>query len=432
MEMGLGKTLATLTAISYLMYEELEVEKVLVIAPLRVAESTWDAEIKKWDHIKHLTYSKVLGSAKQRKEALKQKADIYIINRENVAWLVALYASAFPFDMVIIDESSSFKSHKSQRFKALRMARPLISRVVELTGTPSPNNLIDLWSQIYLLDQGKRLGKYITNYRDNYFNVGQSNGHIVYSYELKKNGEKAIYERISDICVSMKTKDYLKLPEKINRTVDIILPERDFNKYKDFEKKKVLELMDEEEISVLNAAGLSNKLMQFANGAVYNDNREFKEVHSEKLKALEEIVDCANRKPVLVFYSFKHDYERIKKHLKKYKPKKLEGNQDIIDWNDGKIELLLAHPASCGHGLNLQAGGNIIVWFGLTWSLELYQQAVARLYRQGQKENVIIHHLVAKNTIDEDVLKALENKASGQDALMEAVKARIRKYKKEV
>jgi SNF2 family DNA or RNA helicase len=429
LDMGLGKTVSTLTAVSHLMYEELEVDKVLVIAPLRVADATWDAEIKKWDHLKHLRYSKVLGSAAKRKAALKIKADIYIINRENISWLIGYYGTAFPFDMVVIDELSSFKSPKAQRFKALKMVRPLINRVVGLTGTPSPNSLIDLWSQLYLLDTGERLGKFIGHYRSNYFNPGQTNGHVVFNYKLKKKSEELIYEKISDICISMKARDYLDLPERIDRTVDVVLSEKDEKMYDDFEKKMVLQFMDEEEISVANAAGLSNKLLQYANGAVYNEDKQVKEIHNEKLNTLEEIVDCANGKPILVFYSFKHDYDRIMKQLKQYKPKKLETAKDIEEWNKGNIKLLLAHPASCGHGLNLQAGGHIIVWFGLTWSLELYQQANARLDRQGQKQNVIIHHLVTKGTIDEDVLKALEGKASGQDALMEAVKARVRKYK---
>ncbi|GKX27861.1 DEAD/DEAH box helicase [Vallitalea longa] len=411
------------------MYEELEVDKVLVIAPLRVADATWDAEIKKWDHLKHLTFSKVLGTAARRKEALKAKADIYIINRENISWLVGYYGTAFPFDMVVIDELSSFKSPKAQRFKALKMVRPLINRVVGLTGTPSPNSLIDLWSQLYLLDMGERLGKFIGHYRTNYFNPGQTNGHVVFNYKLKRQSEELIYERISDICISMKARDYLDLPERIDRTVDVVLSDQDQKMYEEFEKKMVLQFMDQEEISVANAAGLSNKLLQFSNGAVYNEDKQVREIHKEKLNTLEEIVDCANGKPILVFYSFKHDYDRIMKQLKKYKPKKLESSKDIKDWNNGKIRLLLAHPASCGHGLNLQAGGHIIVWFGLTWSLELYQQANARLDRQGQTQNVIIHHLVTKGTIDEDVIKALRSKATGQDALMEAVKARVRKYK---
>lgn len=429
LDMGLGKTVSTLTAINRLMYEELEINKVLVIAPLRVADSTWGSEIEKWNHLKHLKFSKVLGSASKRKAALKEKADIYIINRENVAWLVGYYGMSFPFDMVVIDELSSFKNPKSIRFKTLKQVRPIVSRVVGLTGTPAPNTLIDLWSQMYLLDMGERLGKFIGNYRAKYFTPGQSSGHVVYTYRLNKNSEKIIYQKIGDICISMKARDYLDLPERISRNVEVVLSEKDKFKYTEFEKKMVLELMEDEEISVLNAAGLSNKLLQFANGAVYDDEKNIKSVHDEKLKALDEIVDCANGHSVLVFYSFKHDYDRIKKYLKKYKPKKLETSQDIEAWNRGELQLLLAHPASCGHGLNLQAGGNIIVWFGLNWSLELYQQANARLDRQGQTKNVIIHHLVAKGTIDEDVLNALNRKAVGQEALMDAVKARIKKYK---
>lgn len=413
------------------MYEDLEVDKVLVIAPLRVAESTWDAEIKKWEHLKHLKYSKVLGSAAKRKAALKENADIYLINRENVTWLVGQYGSAFPFDMVVIDELSSFKSHKASRFKALKLIRPLVKRVVGLTGTPAPNTLIDLWSQMYLLDMGERLGKTVGKYRREYFNPGQTNGHIVYNYKLKgKDSKEAIYERISDICVSMKAKDYLDLPERIDRKVNIELPVNIKKRYEDFEKEMILQFADEEEISVANAAGLSNKLLQFSNGAVYNDDKDAIEIHDSKLKALEEILDCSNGQPVLVFYSFKHDYDRICKHLKKYKPKKLQGSEDIETWNKGNIQLLLAHPASCGHGLNLQAGGNLIVWFGLNWSLELYQQANARLDRQGQTKNVIVHHLVSKGTIDEDVLRALERKETGQNALMDAIKARVKKYRK--
>lgn len=432
LDMGLGKTVSTLTAIDILMYQDLEVNKVLVIAPLRVADSTWDAEIKKWDHLKHLTFSKILGPARKRKEALKADADIYLINRENVTWLVGQYGSAFPFDMVVVDELSSFKSPKANRFKSLKLIRPLVNRVVGLTGTPAPNTLIDLWSQLYLLDMGERLGKTVGKYRREYFNPGQTNGHVVYNYKLKQRSEEAIYDRIGDICISMKAKDYLNLPARIDRTVDIVLSEKDQFRYMEFEKKMILEFMDEEEISVANAAGLSNKLLQFSNGAVYNEDRDVREIHDEKLRALDEIVECANGQPVLVFYSFKHDFERIQKYLKKYKPKKLVGNEDIENWNDGNIQLLLAHPASCGHGLNLQAGGNIIVWFGLNWSLELYQQANARLDRQGQTENVIVHHLVTKGTIDEDVLKALQRKEVGQNALMDAVKARVRKYKKAV
>lgn len=431
LDMGLGKTVSTLTAISYLMYEDFEIEKVLVIAPKKVAENTWSNEIKKWDHLKHLTVSKVLGTEKARKEALKAKADIYVINRENVAWLVGLYQTAFPFDMVVLDELSSFKSPKAIRFKALRMVRPLIKRVVGLTGTPAPRGLIDLWSQLYLLDMGDRLGKTVTGYREKYFTPGRSNGHVVFDYKLRQDSDNLIYSKISDICISMKAEDYLTLPERIDRTVEIKLPTAIKTKYDEFEKEQVLALEDSEDISAINAAALSNKLLQFANGAVYDAEKSFHEVHKEKLEALEEIVDAANGQSVLVFCSFKHDYERIKKHLKAYKPQLLETPEDEQRWNDGKIQVLLAHPASVGYGLNLQEGGNIIVWYGLNWSLELYQQANARLHRQGQARPVIIHHLVVSGTMDEDVMKSIEGKAECQEALMQAVKVRVQKYKKQ-
>lgn len=431
LDMGLGKTVSALTAVDFLMYEDMDVDKVLVIAPKRVAEDTWTTEASKWDHLKHLKISKVLGTERQRKEALRAEADIYVINRENVAWLVGLYRTAFPFDMVIIDELSSFKSPKSIRFKALRMVRPFVKRVVGLTGTPAPRGLVDLWSQIYLLDMGERLGKTITGYRSKYFTPGKTNGHVVFDYKLQEGSEKAIYDQISDICVSMKAKDYLSLPERINRTVEIRLPAPIKAKYEDFEREQVLALEDSEDISAINAAALSNKLLQFANGAVYDAEKNYHEVHKEKLDALEEIVESANGQPVLVFYSFKHDLDRIRKHLKAYKPQTLDTSDDIKRWNRGEISVLLAHPASAGHGLNLQAGGNIIVWYGLNWSLELYQQANARLDRQGQTKPVIVHHLVVSGTMDEDVMKSIDGKAQCQDALMDAVKARIEKYKKQ-
>lgn len=430
LDMGLGKTVSALTAAERLIYEELEIDKVLVIAPKKVAENTWTNEASKWDHLCHLRIAKVLGTEKQRKEALKENADIYVINRENVAWLVGYYRSAFPFDMVIIDELSSFKSPKAIRFKALRMVRPLVKRVVGLTGTPTPRSLVDLWAQLYLLDMGERLGKTVTGYREHYFIPGRSNGHVVFDYKLQNGSEQAIYDRISDICISMKAEDYLTLPERIDRTVELALPDSVKAKYDEFEREQILALEDADEISAINAAALSNKLLQFANGAVYDADRNYHEVHREKLEALEEIVDTANGQPVLVFYNFKHDLERIMKHLKAYKPQTLATPEDEKRWNDGKIQVLLAHPASVGYGLNLQDGGNIIVWYGLNWSLELYLQANARLHRQGQKRPVIIHRLVVSGTMDEDVVKSLEGKAECQDALMNAVKARIRKYKK--
>lgn len=430
MDMGLGKTVATLTAINKLMYEDLEVDKVLVIAPKRVAEDTWTTETMKWDHLRHLRLSIVLGSEKQRKEALKQKADIYVINRENVAWLVGMYQNAFPFDMVVVDELSSFKSAKAIRFKSLRMVRPLVKRVVGLTGTPAPNSLIDLWPQLYLLDMGERLGKSITRYRETYFRPNRRNGHVIFDYKLLEGSQKAIYNKISDICISMKAKDYLQLPERITKDIHIYLSERDKAKYDEFERDQILAIEDADEISAVNAAALTNKLLQFANGAVYDVNKDWHSVHPAKLEALEETVEAATGQPVLIFYSYKHDLERIKKKLKAYKPRTLDNRDDIQAWNRGEIPVLLAHPASAGHGLNLQAGGNIIVWFGNTWSLELYQQANARLDRQGQTKPVVVYRFITVGTMDEDVIKAIERKTSGQDALMEAVKARIKKYQK--
>lgn len=431
MEMGLGKSISTLTAIKKLMDEYLEVSKVLVIAPKRVAESTWSDEIAKWEHLKGLTVSKILGTEKQRKAALKASADIYVINRENVVWLVSHLQGYWPFDMIVIDELSSFKSSKSARFRALRLVRPKTNRVVGLTGTPVPNGLIDLWSQLYLLDLGERLGKTITSYRSKYFRPGRSNGQIVFDYKLNSGSEEAIYKQIGDICISMKAEDYLQLPERIDRTVEVHLPEKMMNQYLEFEKDQVLALENEDgDISAVNAAALSNKLLQFSNGAVYDSERNVHDVHAEKLDALEEIVEAANGQSVLVFFSFRHDVSRILRKLKSYHPKEIGGPEDIKAWNEGDIPVLLAHPAGAGHGLNLQAGGHIVVWFGLPWSSELYQQANARLYRQGQNKPVIIHHLIAKGTMDEDVMKALAGKIDKQEALMQAVKARIQKWRK--
>jgi len=425
--MGLGKTAIVLTALDQLLNDYFEVSKVLVIAPLRVAESTWTDEIGKWEHLRHLTISRILGTATQRKQALRVKADVYIINRENVPWLVSYYDAAWPFDMVVIDELSSFKSHQAQRFKTLRQVRPLMKRVVGLTGTPAPNGLIDLWSQVYLLDRGERLFPTIGRYRETYFKPGQRNGHVVYDYKLQTDGESRIHEKIADICMSMQAVDHLRLPARVDNIVGLHLPLAMKKAYDDFEKAQVLALMDTE-ITAVNAAGLSNKLLQYANGAVYDSDKVAHEAHKIKLEALEEILDTANGQPVLAFYTYKHDLSRIMAHCKKYKPKKLEGAADIRDWNAGRISLLLAHPASAGHGLNLQAGGHIVVWFGQTWSLELYQQANARLHRQGQKDVVIIHHLIIQGTLDEDVIAALQGKADTQEALLGAVKARLEKY----
>jgi SNF2 family DNA or RNA helicase len=427
LEMGLGKSVITLTAINDLLYDYFEISKVLVIAPLRVAESTWEEELEKWDHLEYIRLSKVLGTEKERIAALNKPAEIYIINRENTQWLVDYFEKKnWPFEMLVLDELSSFKSPRAKRFKALKKTRPLLKRIVGLTGTPAPNGLMDLWSQIYLLDGGDRLGKTITGYRERYFLPDKRNQHVIFSYKLKEGAEDAIYEKLSDICISMKSEDYLKMPDLMMNVISVHLKDEELQKYKKLEKELLLPLKDTD-IVANNAAVLTGKLLQMANGAVYDEVGSTQEIHKEKLKSLEDTIEAANGKPVLVFYSYKHDLERIQKSIKNTRV--LKEHQDIKDWNKGEIPVMLAHPASAGHGLNLQAGGSTIVWFGLPWSLELYNQANARLYRQGQKENVIIHHLVAKGTVDEDVMKALKNKEKGQEALLEAVKARVRKIK---
>lgn len=425
LDMGMGKTVSTLTAIDNLIFLG-EVNKVLVIAPLRVAEDTWSTEVEKWDHLKHLKISKILGTKKQREEALMKNADIYVTNRENVDWLVSECFDSWIWDMVVIDELSSFKSSKAKRFRALKKVRSYFKRIVGLTGTPAPNSLIDLWPQIYLLDGGQRLGKTITGFKDRYFNPGRRNGYVVYNWELKEGAEEEIQNKISDICISMKADDYLDLPERIDNKVEISLSKKSMGIYKKLEKDLIIEL-GEEDITAANAAVLTNKLLQMANGAIYSEDKEVVNIHDEKIEKLEEIIDTSNGKSVLVFYNFKHDYNRISELLtkKKINHQTLNTSDDIKKWNDGEIQVALLHPASAGHGLNLQYGGNIIVWFGLTWSLELYQQANARLHRQGQKETVIIHHLIAKGTVDEDVMNALANKEINQDMLLEAVKARL-------
>lgn len=425
LDMGLGKTVCALTAASELLHNYYEVSKVLVIAPYRVARDTWPAEIAKWDHLQYLKLSVVLGPPKERITALHTPADIYVINRENVVWLVNYYGGKWPFDMVIIDELSNFKSPKAKRFRALRKVRPLIKRIVGLTGTPAPNGLIDLWAQIYLLDQGERLGKTITGYKNRYFVPGRRNQHIIYDWVLKPEAEEAIYKKISDICVSMKSEDWLKMPEVIYREIKVKLPEEAREKYDQLERDLLLPYANGDVIAD-TAATLTGKLLQMANGAVYNEFKEVQTIHDAKLDALEDVIEAANGKPILVFYAFRHDLAGIQRRFPEAKI--LDKAEDIQAWNEGKISIALVHPGSAGHGLNLQAGGNIIVWFGLTWSLELYTQANARLNRQGQKhKNVIIHHLVAEDTIDEDVMKSLENKDRTQEALMRAVKARIQK-----
>ena len=430
LDMGLGKTLISLSLIDFLIYENLEINKVLVIAPKRVADHVWQAEIEKWPQLRHLRISKIIGTEKQRLAALRTPADVYTLGRDNVPWLTSQYGgSKIPFDMLIIDESSSFKNPKALRFKALRYVQPYFKRIVLLTGTPAPNTLIDIWAQIYLLDRGERLNKSITKFRELYFNPNQRNGAIIYNYKLKEQAERAIYDKINDICISMSAKDYLSLPERINNYIDIKFSEKLQKQYDDFEKEQVLELLNAD-ITAINAAALSTKLLQFANGAIYDGDRNIHEVHDLKLKACEELIEAANGRPVLIAWTYRHDLTRLKEHLKKYKPVELKGNETINDWNAGKIQVLLTHPASGGHGLNLQAGGSIIIWFGQTWSLELYQQLNARLDRQGQNKKVIINHLKTINTIDVEVLKALDRKDAGQNALLQAVKAKIEKYGK--
>lgn len=404
-----------------------EVNGVLVIAPKRVAEDTWSTEVDKWDHLNNLRISKIIGTPKQRIDAINEDADIYIISRDNVKWLVDNCFRYWKWDMCVIDELSSFKNSKSQRFRALKKVRPYFKRIVGLTGTPAPNSLIDLWPQMYLLDGGERLGKTITGYKERFFYPGQRNGYVVYEWKLKENAEDNINKKISDICISMKAEDYLNMPERIDNKVEVQLSKKALDIYKQIERDYILNLNDKD-ISATNAAALTNKLLQIANGAIYDNEKDYHVIYDEKIDKLLEIIDVANGKPVLVFYNFKSDKERIIKALDEKKIKNyqsLDNSVDIKIWNEGKIQVALLHPASAGHGLNLQYGGNIIVWFGLTWSLELYQQANARLFRQGQKETVIIHHLVAKGTVDEDVIKALENKDINQEKLLRAVKARL-------
>ena len=421
LDCGLGKTITTLTAINELMYDSFEISKVLIIAPLRVAQSTWKDEIEKWDHLNLLRYSIVVGDEKERLKALKQNSDIYIINRENVDWLVTKSGIDFNFNMLIIDELSSFKSHTSKRFKSLLKIRPYFERVVGLTGTPSSNGLMDLWAEFRVLDLGERLGRYITHYRNEYFLPDKRNGAVIFSYKPQKNAEERIYRRLADMTISMKSTEYLKMPELILNELEINLDEEDQMKYKKFKKEMVMTIQ-EKEIDAINAASLSNKLIQLANGSIYDEDKKFYEVHNKKLDKLEEIIESANGKPILVAYWFKADKERIEK---RFKVREIKTADDIKQWNMGMINLALIHPASAGHGLNLQSGGFTLVWFSLTWSLELYQQTNARLYRQGQKDTVVIHHLITKNTIDEDIMKSLKRKDKTQEALMRAVKARI-------
>lgn len=420
-DMGLGKTSITLTAIRNLLFDSFEVCKVLVIAPLRVAKNTWTDEIKKWEHLNTLTYSLIIGNENERLSALNKKADIYIINRENVDWLVNKSEYKFDFDMVVIDELSSFKNHQSKRFKSLMKVRPLVKRIIGLTGTPSSNGLMDLFAEFKILDMGKRLGYFIGQYRNTYFKPDKMNGPIVYSYKPLPNAENAIYEKISDITVSMKANEYLKMPELLTSNYVVELSNSEKNQYDEMKKSLVLEITDGE-ITASNAASLSNKLCQLSNGAIYDDEQNIVEIHDRKLDALEDIIESMNGKPLLIAYWYRHDLERIKS---RFSVREIKTSEDISDWNDGKIPVALIHPASAGHGLNLQNGGSTLVWFGLTWSLELYQQANARLYRQGQKNTVVIQHIITKGTIDEQILKALQKKNKTQADLIDAVRANL-------
>lgn len=431
LDMGLGKTIITLTAINDLKYNRFAINKALVIAPKKVAEGTWTKEKDKWDHLKHLRISTVLGSEKKRIKALNTPADIYVINRENVCWLVEYYKNNWQFDMVVIDEFSSFKSHTAKRFKSLTWVRKHIKRLVGLTGTPAPNGLLDLWAQLYLLDEGERLEKRITQYRERYFEPNQRSREMVYSYTPKPGADKVIQDKISDICISMKAEDYLQLPDCINNIIPVMLDSKAKKAYEDLEKDMLIEVDPETTIDVASAVALTNKLLQLANGALYDEDREVHEIHKCKIESFMELIESLQGKPALVFYNFKHDLARILKALEKTKLKVrvLKTVEDQEAWNRREVDILLAHPASAAYGLNLQDGGNHVIWFSLNWSLELYQQANKRLHRQGQKQKVIIHHLVAQGTRDEDVMSALENKGEVQDELLNSLKARIEKYK---
>ena len=423
LECGLGKSVITLTAIKNLMARG-KVNRVLVVAPLRVGKTTWPEEIGKWDHLAGLTYAVAIGNVAERLSALKAKADITIINRENVEWLIDKSGVAFDYDMLVIDELSSFKSFKAKRFKALLKVRPNITRIVGLTGTPSSNGLMDLWAEFRLLDLGERLGRYITRYRLAYFTPDKRNAQVVFSYKPLPGAEERIYDKIDDITISMRAADYLKLPSLVMNSVIVEMGDKETEIYDSLCDDMVVSLGNNE-IDAVNAASLSNKLLQMANGAVYGDEHSVHQIHDEKLNALEDLIESANGKPVLVAYWFKHDLARIKAKFPFVR--EIKTDEDIRAWNRGEIEVGVIHPASAGHGLNLQTGGSTLIWFGLTWSLELYQQTNARLYRQGQKNTVVIHHIITKGTIDERVLKALEKKEKTQNSLIDAVKAELRR-----
>ena len=422
LDMGLGKTVISLTAIADLLFDSFEAQRVLVVAPLRVARDTWPAEIEKWQHLKHLTFAVCVGTPKERKAALMAQADMTIINRENLGWLIESSGFSFDYDTVVIDELSSFKNHQSKRFKALLKVRPKVKRIIGLTGTPSSNGLMDLWAEFRLLDLGKRLGRFITEYRNTYFLPDKRNGQIIYSYKPQPYAEERIYRQISDITISMKSTDHLKMPGLISSKYEVRLSEEERIRYEELKSQLVLQLPDGE-ITAANAASLTGKLAQLSNGAIYDDDKNIIAFHDRKLDALEDIIESANGKPILVAYWFKHDLTRIKK---RFDVREIQSSQDIKDWNAGKIPVAVIHPASAGHGLNLQAGGSTLIWFGLTWSLELYQQTNARLWRQGQTAGtVVIQHIITKGTIDERILKALSQKELTQNALINAVKANL-------
>lgn len=432
LDMGLGKTSITLTAVNELKYNRFAVGRVLVIAPKKVAEATWSTEAKKWDHLQLLRIIPALGTAAKRVRALNTPADVYVINRENVPWLVDYYQNDWPFDMVVIDESSSFKNHQAKRFKALKCIRSKITRLIELTGTPAPNGLIDLWAQVFLLDGGERLGKTIGGFRQRYFDPDQRNAQQIFSYKPKDGAGGTIQDKISDICISMAAKDYLELPECVSVDVPVQLDSKAVTAYQKLEKDMLL-TVDEEDITATTAATLGNKLLQLGNGAVYSDDKKPIEIHQCKIEAFLEAVEALQGQHALVFYNFQHDRDRLLQALARthLRVRVYRTAQDEQDWNAGKIDILLAHPASTAYGLNLQDGGHHIIWFGLNWSLELYQQANKRLHRQGQKERVIIHNLIVQGSMDEDVMAALQGKSTTQDSLLNALKVRIHRAKGE-
>ena len=432
LEMGLGKTIITLSAIQELKYNRFAVNRVLIVAPKKVAEATWQTEAAKWDHTKHLRFSTIMGGAQKRIRQTNAIADVYVINRDNLVWLVDYYRNDWPFDMVVLDESTSFKNHQSKRWKAIKSIRARISRIVELTGTPSPQGLLDLWAQVYLLDQGARLGKSIGQFRTRYFDPDKRNATTIFTYKPRDGTEQAVQSLISDVCISMKAEDYISLPECIHDVIPVVLDPAAEKAYKQLERDAVLQV-DEDTINAGSAAVLANKLLQLCNGAVYDDLHRIKEIHGCKLEALQELVERLSGEHLLLFYAFQHDRDRILEAFAKSKLRvRVYSNPDDADaWNAGQVDILLAHPASCAYGLNRQRGGHHVCWFGLNWSLELYQQANARLHRQGQDKPVFVHHLVVQDGMDQEVMAALESKAGTQEGLMQALKARIDKVKRE-